>query len=74
MAKFKLNFSLSFLAKWSSSEEVNKFPGQNEGPANGGAESPFVPRKNKDYKPVNFDGNSLKRSELKHQVGNVSNK
>ena len=56
-----------FLAKWSSSEEVNKVPGQNEGPANG-ADSPFVSRKNKDYKPVTFDSNSLKRSELKHQV------
>jgi len=55
-------------AKWSSSEEVNKIPGQNEGPANG-AESPFVSRKNKDYKPVTFDSNSLKRSELKHQNG-----
>ena len=61
------HFHFSFLAKWSSSEEVNKVPGQNEGPANG-ADSPFVSRKNKDYKPVTFDSNSLKRSELKHQV------
>jgi len=57
-------------AKWSSTEEVNKFAqtaaqssGSGENP--GAVESPFVSRKNKDFKPVNFDGNSLKRPEIK---------
>merc|ERR1712223_2296973 len=37
--------------------------GSGENP--GAVESPFVSRKNKDFKPVNFDGNSLKRPEIK---------
>ena len=64
--KFLFNIS----AKWSSTEEVNKFAqtaaqssGSGENP--GAVESPFVSRKNKDFKPVNFDGNSLKRPEIK---------
>ena len=71
---------LSFSAKWSSNEEVNKFGQAKTGsgssekkvwtPANG-AESPSLERrKAKDYKPVGFDGNSLNRSEQKsNKVG-----
>ena len=73
-------FFLSFSAKWSSNEEVNKFGQAKTGsgssekkvwtPANG-AESPSLERrKAKDYKPVGFDGNSLNRSEQKsNKVG-----
>ena len=63
-------FLFNISAKWSSTEEVNKFAqtaaqssGSGENP--GAVESPFVSRKNKDFKPVNFDGNSLKRPEIK---------
>ena len=74
---------LSFSAKWSSNEEVNKFGQAKTGsgssekkvwtPANG-AESPSLERrKAKDYKPVGFDGNSLNRSEQKsNKVGGRS--
>ena len=71
----------SFPAKWSSNEEVTKEKASKVAqitsgvpqkpvwtPANG-TESPSLDRRKlQDYKPVSFDSNSLKRSELKQQI------
>jgi hypothetical protein len=75
-------FSIS--AKWSSNEELNigggKFsnsgpqsgPGQNQKPVwtpDSGVASPSLERrKNNDYKPVNFETNSLQRRQQEAQL------
>ena len=81
---FYFNKISFFAAKWSSNEEISKFTnGQqasNHGPGPGpkvwtpasGLESPSLDRKNKDYKPVNFEGNSLKRGAATDQVSPFS--
>jgi len=52
-------------AKWSSNEDVSSFGRGGRGSSGGGsgADSPFLKAdKRRDFKPVNFDSNSLKRN------------
>ena len=54
-------------AKWSSNEDVSSFGrgGRGGGGSSGsGADSPFLKAdKRRDFKPINFDSNSLKRNK-----------
>ena len=61
-----INYHSILSAKWSSNEDVSSFGrgGRGGGSSGSGADSPFLKAdKRRDFKPINFDSNSLKRNK-----------
>ena len=71
---------INLSAKWSSNEDVSSFGGRGGRGGGGGSnsssgvDSPFLKDKDRrrDFKPINFDSNSLKRNQGKENVSGNS--